>query len=445
MNPESQASAGAAKPDAGVGGSTALPMATRQALAIGLLTAISALDGFDVLSVTFAAPGFFREFGIDKAALGWALSMGLIGMGLGSVLLAPLADLFGRRRLVLVNLVLMMLGMFGSAVAESFSQLMLARLVTGMGIGSMIAVITPLAVEYASPKRADLAVALMSVGYPIGGMLGGALSTWLLHDYGWRSVFVLGGVAASMLIPLVLLCMPESIAYLLDRRPGDAVARINRSLHWFGRPAIAALARQSERADKAPLAELLAAPLLWRTLQLIAINFLFVMAVYFFLNWLPSMVAEAGYSPPQATGVSVGASLTGIVGGVLLGWLAPRWGLRRITIAAIIGTAVGIACFGSAGASLTAMTLAAAITGFFLFSGFVGMLSIIASSFAPRMRATGAGLVIGIGRAGSALATVLAGVLFSAGLSSTSVSLLMAGCAVAAALALGRFQVQAPT
>ena len=444
MTPEPLASATAATPDIPVGSSAARPMARRKGVAVLLLTAISALDGFDVLSVTFAAPGFFREFGIDKAALGWALSMGLVGMGLGSLLLAPLADLFGRRRLVLVNLVLMMAGMFGSAAAHSFALLMFARLATGMGIGSMIAVITPLAAEYASAQRRALAVALMSVGYPLGGMLGGALSTWLLRDCGWRSVFLLGGVAASALIPLVLLCLPESRAYLLDRRRGDAAGRIHRGLRRFDRGDLSGPSSHHPHTSQAPLSELLAGDLLWRTVHLTAINFLFVMAVYFFLNWLPSMVAEAGYSPPQATAVSVVANLTGVVGGMLLGWLAPRWGLRRISRVAIAGAGVGIAIFGGMAASLTAMTLAAAVTGFFLFSGFVGMLSIIANSFAPRMRATGAGLVIGIGRAGSALATVLAGALFGSGLGMTSVSLLMGSCAVFAALALGRFRTESP-
>jgi len=415
-------------------------MGARQIAAILLLTAISALDGFNVLSVSFAAPGFFGEFGIDKAALGWALSMGLVGMGLGSLLLAPLADVFGRRRLVLGNLALMMVGMFASAAAGSFPVLVSARLLTGLGIGAMIAVITPLAAEYASARRRELAIGLMSVGYPIGGLLGGALSTVLLHDYGWRAVFVLGGIVASVLIPLVFAGLPESISYLLDRRPGNAIARINQILIGRGHPMLAALPERNTRPTSAPLAELLAGRMLWHTFHITAINFLFVITAYYFLNWLPSMVAEAGYSPSQSTAVSVMANLTGVAGGLLLGWLAPRLGLRRATIVALVGAGTGTALFGGAGSDLKLMAIAASVTGFFLFGGFVGILSIIARSFAPRVRATGSGLVIGIGRAGSALATVMAGALFASGIGSQSVSLLMGCCAVVAGLALAGFR-----
>lgn len=442
MNPDPQASASLDDPPS-AGPAPALSVAGRQQiLPMLLLTAISALDGFNVLSVTFAAPGFSREFGIDKTALGWTFSTGLVGMGLGSLLLAPLADVFGRRRLVLGNLLLMMAGMFAGAAANSWMALTSARFATGLGVGAMIAVLAPLASEYASTQRRELMVGLMSVGYPIGGLLGGALSTLLLREHGWRAVFVLGGVAAAALIPLVLLRMPESIAYLLDRRPGNAVQRINRVLRSRGAPTITALPRRGDRPAATPLRELLGHRVLWQTLQITAINFLFVTTAYYFLSWMPSIVAAAGYAPAQAAAVSVLANLTGIGGGLLLGWLAPRFGLRRVTSIALIGTGTGTALFGASDAGLATMRVVAAVTGFFLFAGFVGILSLVAGSFAPRVRATGSGLVIGVGRAGSALATVAAGALFAVGLGSPSVSLLMGSCALIAGVCLAGLRVK---
>jgi len=264
----------------------------------------------------------------------------------------------------------------------------------------------------------------------------------LLREHGWRAVFVLGGVAAAALIPLVLLRMPESIAYLLDRRPGNAVQRINRVLRSRGAPAITALPRRGDRPAATPLRELLGHRVLWQTLQITAINFLFVTTAYYFLSWMPSIVAAAGYAPAQAAAVSVLANLTGIGGGLLLGWLAPRIGLRRVTSIALIGTGTGTALFGASDAGLATMLVVAAATGFFLFAGFVGILSLVAGSFAPRVRATGSGLVIGVGRAGSALATVAAGALFAVGLGSPSVSLLMGSCALIAGVCLAGLRVK---
>lgn len=404
----------------------------RPIMAVVMLSAISALDGFSVLSVTFAAPGFSRAFGLDATALGWVLAIGLIGMGLGSLLLAPFADLFGRRRLVLLNLVLIMVGMLASATANGQAALIAARLLTGLGTGAMIAVLAPLAAEYASPARRELAVGLMSIGYPVGGMLGGAVSALLLHGPGWRAVFLLGSASALLLIPLVALCVPESIAYLMDRRPPDALDRINALLRRQGRPLLGALPGYIVAPAPAPLKELLHGRMLWHTLQITAINFLFVTSAYYFLNWMPAMVAHAGHSAATAATVSVIANVSGVVGGILLGWLAPRLGLRRVGSTALIGAGCGTAWFGSAAVGLEQMMLSAAVTGFFVYGGFVGIFSIIARAFAPRFRATGSGWVIGMGRGGSALATVLAGSLFAAGISSQTVSLWMGSGAIVA-------------
>lgn len=142
------------------------PMTRAQIAAVAGTVLLSALDGFDVLSVTFVAPAVAREFGVGKSGLGVVLAAGLAGMAVGSLALAPLADRVGRRALVLVSLGLMAAGMVASAGVGGVGALAAWRVVTGCGIGAMVAVIAPLAAEYASARRRDLAVALMAVGYP---------------------------------------------------------------------------------------------------------------------------------------------------------------------------------------------------------------------------------------------------------------------------------------
>lgn len=413
------------------------PMSRAQIVAVAVTAMISALDGFDVLSITFAAPGVVRDFGVDKAALGLALSGGLVGMALGSLLLAPLADRFGRRALVLLSLTLMAIGMFASATAGDIAGLTGWRVLTGLGIGAMVAVINPLAAEYANGRRRELAVAIMAIGYPVGGVVGGALAAILLQIYDWRAIFILGGCGAVVLIPVVIALLPESIAFLTDRQPRNALTRVNAVLRRFGHGPLARLpAAQTHR--RVPVATLFDADLRRATLVIIAVNFLYVIAVYFFLSWLPQMVVDAGFTPRDATGVAVVANLAGVVGGILLGWLAPRLGLKRLVVIAMSGMGFSMALFGSAPADLGLLSAAAGLTGFFLFAGIVGVYSVIARAFPPNARATGAGLVIGIGRGGSALAPLIAGLLFTAGLGRDGVSIAIGLSAVfAACLLLG--------
>ncbi|WP_375396687.1 MFS transporter [uncultured Sphingomonas sp.] len=416
-------------------GFSAAPMSRAQIAAVAVTVALSALDGYDVLSVTFAAPAIARDWGVGKAALGGLLSAGLAGMALGSLVLAPFADIVGRRTLVLASLMLMAAGMLLSAFAVSLSQLVAWRVLTGLGIGAMVAVINPLAAEFANTRRRALALALMAMGYPLGGLVGGLASALLLRFYGWPAVFLAGVAAAVLLIPVVLLFLPEPLAFLLARRRGDSLARVNALLVRCGRDRVTILPPETIKAD-AGYAAVFAPRQVGTTIRVTLANFLFVMAVYYVLSWLPQMVAEAGFPPSTASLVAAAANLAGIAGGVMLGWLARRAGLNRLTVATMIGLGLATTVFGLTPASLPLLVLAAGICGFFLFGGIAGLYATFAVSFAAEARASGSGFVIGIGRIGSAAAPLLAGWLFASGLGQGAVSAAFGACAVFAGLIL---------
>ncbi len=413
----------------------AAPMSRAQGAAVAVTVALSALDGYDVLAVTFAAPAIAQGWGIGKAALGGLLSAGLAGMALGSLVLAPFADVIGRRRLVLGSLALMATGMLLSALAASLPQLVAWRVLTGLGIGAMVAVINPLAAEFANDRRRAMALALMAMGYPLGGLVGGLASAVLLRLYGWPSVFLAGVVAAGLLIPVVLLFLPEPLAFLLARRRGDTLARVNALLARCGMEPVIALPPEAARAN-ASYAAVFATRQLGTTIRVTLANLLFVMAVYYVLSWLPQMVAEAGFEPSTASLVAAVANLAGIAGGVVLGWLARRAGLNRLTVATMIGLGLATAAFGMTPASLPLLILAAGVCGFFLFGAIAGLYATLAVSFTSEGRASGTGFVIGIGRIGSAVAPLIAGWLFAAGFGNAGVSATFGASAVLAGLVL---------
>lgn len=190
----------------------ASPMSRLQIAVVAVTIGLNALDGFDVLSISFASPGIARDWGIDRAALGFVLSMELFGMGLGSILLGGVADKIGRRRTLLGCLAVMTLGMLMAARAKGVYDLSVWRVFTGLGIGGMLAAINAVAAEFSNSRRRSLNVCLMAIGYPIGAVVGGSIAAVLLKQSDWRAVFRFGAVATAAFIPLVYWLVPESVS-----------------------------------------------------------------------------------------------------------------------------------------------------------------------------------------------------------------------------------------
>src|SRR5690349_3207795 len=215
------------------------PMSARQWIVIVLMILLNALDGFDVLSSAFAAPGITKEWGIERAALGIVLSAELVGMGFGSIILGGVADKVGRKPSMLLCLVIMAIGMYMAHAATGVDNLTIWRFLTGLGIGGMLAATNAVTAESTSKAGRSLAMALYVIGYPVGGVIGGfAAQSWLLVDYDWRAVFLFGAVVTAVVIPLTLLLVPETPAFYAARRPEGALEKINKSLRAFKLPAI---------------------------------------------------------------------------------------------------------------------------------------------------------------------------------------------------------------
>ena len=423
----------------------ASPMSRHQIIAVAVTIALCALDGFDVLAITFAAPALLIDWGIGKAELSYVLSAGLLGMAGGSLLIAPAADVIGRRNLVFLSLVLMISGTAWTAVANGIAELILSRVLTGLGIGAMIAVINPLAAEYANARRRDLTVSLLNIGYPIGGIAGGFLAAYLLTAFGWRAIFVCAAVSGIAMLFVVWRWLPEPIAYIVARPRADALARVNAYLKHCGIAAVAQLPPPPPGADALPVKNLFRDGMAWVTLKIMSIYFLYVIALFYMQTWVPVLVAGAGISPANAAIVSVCLSIGGVFGGLFIAFATTRLGLKPIVVTALTGGGLFIVLFGWLPPSLALFATTAAVAGFFLFGGMIGLYAVVARTFPAHMRASGTGFVIGIGRLGSALSPLLAGFLFSAGLDRAGVGVVMAVPALLAAIVLLSFRVRPPT
>lgn len=412
-------------------------MSRLQIAAIAITVGLNALDGFDVLSISFAAPGIAAEWGIDRAALGVVLSMELIGMALGSVLLGGVADRIGRRRTILGCLVVMVFGMFMVTTAGSIFTLSIWRVLTGLGIGGMLAAINAAAAEFANLRRRNVALAIMVIGYPIGAVIGGSVSSVLLKGGDWRLVFEFGAIVTACFVPLVWFFVPEPVQFLIARRPAGALARVNRTLARMGHGPVDALPVSTPEEDRGSIVDILRPGLRGTTLLVTLAYFAHIVSFYFILKWVPKIVVDIGYPAAQAASVLVWANVGGAVGGAIFGLFAQRFAIKPMTIAMLAMSSIMVALFGAAGVrSLGGLAALACASGLFTNSAIVGLYTIFARAFPTHVRATGTGFAIGVGRGGAALSPILAGYLFAAGLPLAGVAITLGLGSLVAVFAL---------
>jgi MFS family permease len=362
--------------------------------------------------------------------------MELIGMAVGSVVLGGVADRIGRRPTVLGCLVLMTVGMLMATHASGVYDLSAWRVLTGLGIGGVLAAVNAITAEFANARRRDACVSFMSIGYPLGAVFGGVIVSQLLKTHDWRSVFYFGSAFTATLLPLVWFLVPESVHWLTRKQPANALSRINHAMKRMGFAAIDSLPPQVVNGPKGTIWDIFAPALVATTVILTIAYFFHVTTFYFILKWVPSIIGSMGFPASSAAGVLTWANVGGAAGGALFGVLTQKLPLKPLTIGTMVLATVGVIIFGHTPANLDRLSLLCAGAGFFGNAGIVGMYAIFARAFPTHVRAFGTGWAIGVGRGGAALAPWVAGILFKNGHPVPDVAFVMAMGSLVAAFAL---------
>jgi len=418
------------------------PMSPYQWMVIALCVTLNLLDGFDVLAMAFTASSVAEEFGLSGGELGLLLSAGLVGMAVGSLGLAPFADAIGRRPMVLVSVGLATSGMLLSASAGSALQLGVWRVVTGIGVGGILACTNVIASEYSSTKWRGLAIALYTSGFGIGATLGGLAAVTLQGEYGWRSVFLFGGVLTGAVLALLTVLLPESIKFLLVKQPANALKRVNTLASRIRQPGITrldTLPATSREPGSSSIGALFATSTRRFTLLLWVAFFTLMFGYYFVNSWTPTLLVSAGLSKDQ--GVTVGMMLAagGTIGAVAYGMLTSRWNPRRVLVGFTVAAAISMALFVSATEVLAAAFALGIVVGMLINGCMAGLYTLAPSGYHTETRSTGVGWAIGIGRAGAILAPIMTGRLldlgWTAGQLYVAVGLILLLCAAAIAAA----------
>lgn len=416
------------------------PMSPRQLLVLVTAVLLAALDGYDALSMALVAPALTREWGLSKGVVGLLLASSLIGMALGAIVLSPLADRLGRRRVILGALGILTVGAALSAASWTVPALAASRILTGAGIGVMVAMTTLVSAEFANARRRPLAVAAVAtLGFPIGGVVGGLASAAILRSATWHWVFLLGSIFGAVLFVVVALVLPDSPAYLSSRRDAFALGRVNRVLARLGQPLLAELPVEAVR-DSGGYGRLFGPELLPVVLRLAAVAILIATSSYYIINWLPQLVVDAGYTPAQGSLVSALAGSVGLIGGVCFAAFANRFSPARVAATAMVGGALALAAVGLVPPLIPLFVASAGVMGFCM-AGTTGMLyTIMSEAFSPVVRASGIGLVMGAARIASAAGPAAAGFLFAQGMTRADVSLIFAVGPLVAAVLIGTYR-----
>ena len=419
-------------------------MSRLQIAVVALCIALNAVDGFDVLAISFAAPGIAAEWGIDRAMLGVVLSMELIGMALGSVLIGNLADRIGRRPVILACLVAMTIGMFLAAWAQNVAMLSATRLFTGLGIGGMLSSTSAMVAEFSNDRRRSLNVVLNIAGYSAGAVVGGVIASMLLQATGeWRSVFLLGAAATTALLPLVWWMMPESIESQIARRPPGALERVNGTLARLGLAPVAALPAPGQFDARPSVAALFSPRYATPTVLLTIAYFAQIMAFYFIQKWTPKVLVDMGFEAASAARVLVFVNIGCVLGAVVVGLASQRVRLQPLVLGSMLLSFLCIASYGLLPPELLWFSALALLAGFFTNASVVGLYPVMVQTYPALLRASGTGFVIGVGRGGGVGGPSAAGGLLAGGGALLLVSTAMgAGALVAAAMLVlvGRVQ-----
>jgi benzoate transport len=385
---------------------------------VALCFALNMLDGADILVLSFAAPVLIEEWQVSEAAFGIAFSSGLIGMTMGSLFLAPFADRWGRKPLVLISTTLIATGMLLSALVENVTQLAVLRFVTGTGIGGILATIAILASEFAPRKFVAAAVMTVMAGYPAGAMLAGLVANKLLPTFGWQSLFIATGCCSAVLIPIIYFFAPESTGFLLNRQKQGDLERANRVLAAQGLAPLTAYPGKDRRAAKAlPFLDLFRRDLRVTTMLCWTsfVGALFV--VYFLQSWIPRMATIAGYSLETAiTGSAIfnGGAIAGLL---LVGWLTARWNLGKVIAILYCSATIIMIVFAQWNSPVIVFYVLLGAMGFFQQTGNGAMYAAVTRVYSTDIKTTALGWAVGVGRAGGVMGPAAGGIALSAGMS----------------------------
>ncbi len=381
--------------------STSSRQATRAPAAAGfwpvlLCWVAVALDGFDLVVLGAVIPTLSKTgaLGFTDSSLTLASTVGLIGVGIGAVAVGPLTDRFGRRTTLITSIAIFSLLTLAIAVAQDVTQFTVLRFLAGLGLGACLPTALAFMSEHAKAGRGGSAVTRMMTGYHVGAVLTALLALWLVDEYGWESMFVVGGVAGLLTLPVMWLKLPESESYLRAaeaREQGTATVAVRSSDVVKGRYLRVSLG-------------------LW------VASFMGLLLVYGLNTWLPKIMGEAGYSIKAGTGLLLVLNVGAVIGLLIAGGISDSRGNKPTVLLWFGLAAVFLALLSIKLENSLLVYAAVLLSGIFVFSAQVLVYAFVGHLYPTEIRGTALGMAAGVGRIGAIIGPFLGGALVTAGI-----------------------------
>ncbi len=404
----------------------------------GLCLMTLIIDGFDVQAMGYVIPALRDAWHVEPAEFRYVVPAANFGVLIGSLLFSPIADKIGRRPVLVGSTLWFAVMTLAAAYAGSVTELFWLRLIAGIGMGCIIPNSTALIGEYSPAGRRVTLMMGITVGFTAGGAVAGFVARWLIPQFGWQSVFLVGGTIPLVIAIAMQLALPESLQFLaVRRRRLDQVARWLTQLDPTIRvDAATTYVANEESKGGVPVVHLFNDRRALVTVLLWVVNFMNLLNLYSVSSWLPTVVNGMGYDPNTAVLVGTVPWVGGTIGTFGLAWLIARSGFTRTLTVNYILAAFSIALIGQPGISLALLTLIVFVTGWCVIGGQPGMNAFAATFYPTYLRSTGLGWALGVGRVGAIVGPYIGGSMIGAKWTSHQLFLAAAIPAVISAVTL---------
>ena len=407
------------------------PFGALQLRVVLLCALVQAFDGFDLGTIGMAAPSLSKAWGVAPPLFTTAFVMSSVGILFGALLSGPLGDRFGRKPLLIISVAFIAVFSILSAYAWSIPSITVMRFLTGLGIGGAMPVTVALTSDYSPIQRRGTLIMLMFCGNTLGGFLGGQLVAQILPIFGWQSIFLAGGIPPLLLIPILMVFLPESPRFLIAHHVETPAAHaILRRLNISAQMAASKLV---DVAQGNPVRQLFTGGLAASTILLWVAFFANLLNMYLFSYWMPTVLNLSGLKPETAVFYASMFSLGGILSTLLLGPMIDRFGAPRVLACSFASGVIFVLAIGLYNLPAPFIMIPILGAGAAMIGSQLGANAMASGLYPARIRSTGVGWALGIGRLGGIAGPAIGGALLAAGLPPKEIFLCACGPALIAA------------
>ncbi|MDH7794235.1 MULTISPECIES: MFS transporter [unclassified Beijerinckia] len=410
------------------------PFGAFQISVVALCAIVAMIDGFDTQVIGMVAPAIAAEWNVYPTLFGPVFSSGLFGGMIGALMMGQAGDRWGRKPVLIAAILLFSLGSLATCLTQNVTELMIVRLITGLGLGGALPIIISIASEFSPKRHRTNIVAFMFCGFPLGSAIGGIISAKIIPLLGWKSLFWGGGLFPLLLLPFFLFFVPESARFLALRGKRDAVRRIfermGSALTWSG------ATQSGAQEQSASVFTLFRQGRAWMTALMWATLFLSLLLTVFLASWLPLLAREAGLGMEAAVLAITSLNVGGIIGGFVIGRLCDRTASAKPIAAAYVLGAVAISLIGMIGHSNLGLLVITFLAGLFTVGAQMCAIALSSHLYETSIRSTGVGWAFGIGRVGAVVGPIAGGILIGMQISIQALFLVAAAVALGSALAV---------